>query len=332
VVEWTRLLEDLHSLNSRLTAREEEVLKLQQKSRKLSSRGERVVVAELEELLAIPPGAIHSELHLSKEEVESLITAITSTMEESRRVERELVDLEERKAAGDIYIRSLVTDLESAEQEGEELQREFDWLLTLPPSAFASPEMLDWLRRDVAASGSTCGDTDSELGLELSHCQGRDPWQGLQGGLDHPWQGLEGGLDQPCSLPFSSLPGAGVLLPDQVHPHSSPDTSADPARSSSTGSTSSGFSSDVHSLQSPEPTKPPLPPKRQGSMAPAYSPSSLPSSFSSPQTILPSRTHKLVGLEPKPKMRLKGIQNMKVKLFLSKQYTHEKILYGSKSL
>ena len=69
----------------------------------------------------------------------------------------------------------------------------------------------------------------------------------------------------------------------QIHPmlNSSPNTSgSDPARSSSTGSTSSGFSSDIHrliggdddddgcddkiifSLQSPEPTKPPLPPKR----------------------------------------------------------------------
>merc|ERR1719291_1333363 len=46
--------------------------------------------------------------------------------------------------------------------------------------------------------------------------------------------------------------------------NSSPNTTSgsDPARSSSTGSTSSGFSSDIHSLQSPEPTKPPLPPKR----------------------------------------------------------------------
>ena len=32
------------------------------------------------------------------------------------------------------------------------LQREFDWILTLPPSAFASPEMLEWLKRDLAAA------------------------------------------------------------------------------------------------------------------------------------------------------------------------------------
>ena len=74
---------------------------------------------------------------------------------------------QERKVAGDIYIKSLLTDLTTAEKEGLELQKEFDWILSLPPSAFASKEMLDWLRRDTTAS-----DTDSELGLELS-CQER---------------------------------------------------------------------------------------------------------------------------------------------------------------
>ena len=53
--------------------------------------------------------------------------------------------------AGDIYINNLLTDLQTAETEGQELQKEFDWILTLPPSAFASQEMLDWLRRDTAA-------------------------------------------------------------------------------------------------------------------------------------------------------------------------------------
>ena len=47
--------------------------------------------------------------------------------------------------AGDIYINNLLTDLQTAETEGQELQKEFDWILTLPPSAFASQEMLDWL-------------------------------------------------------------------------------------------------------------------------------------------------------------------------------------------
>merc|ERR1712154_235483 len=104
---------------------------------------------------------------------------------------------------------------------GEELQKEFDWILTLPPSAFASKEMLEWLKRDLSDSS---GDTDSELGLELT-----------------------------CQDPGSfSTQSRNVLLPDQIHP-SPGSTASDPARSSSTGSTSSGFSSDLQSLVSPEP-------------------------------------------------------------------------------
>ena len=104
--------------------------------------------------------------------------------------------------AGDIYINNLLTDLQTAETEGQELQKEFDWILTLPPSAFASQEMLDWLRRDTAAlTGDTEGDTDSELGLEIS------PEARVTGARTRP-QG-------------------SVLLPDQVHP------SPDQARSES---------------------------------------------------------------------------------------------------
>jgi len=154
-------------------------------------------------------------------------------MEESKKIESDLISIQERKVAGDIYIKSLLTDLTTAEKEGLELQKEFDWILSLPPSAFASKEMLDWLRKDTAAS-----DTDSELGLELS-----------------------------CEERSASRP---VLLPDQVHPARS-----DQTRSSSTGSTSSGISSDLHSLVSPEPDskssssssiKPQLPPKRRLSL------------------------------------------------------------------
>ena len=43
-------------------------------------------------------------------------------MDESRKVERDLLAIQERQAAGDIYIRSLLTDLQSAEHEGDELQ------------------------------------------------------------------------------------------------------------------------------------------------------------------------------------------------------------------
>ena len=190
-----------------------------------------MVVPELEDILRMPLAALEKELCLSRHEVETLIEAINATMDESKKIERDLIAIQERKVAGDIYIRNLMTDLKSAENEGEELQKEFDWILTLPPSAFASKEMLEWLKRDFSD-----GDTDSELGLELS-CQDSSPF---------------------------SVQSRNVLLPDQIHP--SP-TSSDPARSSSTGSTSSGFSSDVHSLVSPEPDikssmKPPLPPKR----------------------------------------------------------------------
>ena len=96
------------------------------------------------------------------------------------------VTCQERKLAGDIYINNLLSDLSTAENEGVELQKEFDWILTLPPSAFASKEMLDWLRRDSGQGAGDDGDTDSELGLELS-----------------------------CD---SVVRSRTVLLPDQVHP------------------------------------------------------------------------------------------------------------------
>merc|ERR1719410_1291235 len=139
-----------------------------------------------------PLAALEKELCLSRREVETLITAINSTMDESKRIERDLISIQERKLAGDIYINNLMTDLETAETEGQELQKEFDWILTLPPSAFASQEMLDWLRRDTAAlAGDTEGDTDSELGLEIS------PEPRVTGARSRPHPGT-------------------VLLPDQV--------------------------------------------------------------------------------------------------------------------
>merc|ERR1719350_2372840 len=124
-------------VNLELTSREEEMVRLGQRTRRIQAKGQesRTVVPELEELLSIPAEALQKELCLSREEVETLITAITSTMDESKKVERELVAIQERQAAGDIYIHSLLTDLQTAETEGAELQREFDWILTLPPSA-----------------------------------------------------------------------------------------------------------------------------------------------------------------------------------------------------
>merc|ERR1719220_3340689 len=219
---WVNLLEKVSEVNLELTSREEEMVRLGQRTRRIQAKGQesRTVVPELEELLSIPAEALQKELCLSREEVETLITAITSTMDESKKVERELVAIQERQAAGDIYIHSLLTDLQTAETEGAELQREFDWILTLPPSAFASPEMLDWLKRDLAAASSAAsnsGDTDSELGLELSHsCAVADRLQF-------------------SALEDTSVEERHILLPDQIHPmlNSSPNTSSEnPTRSS----------------------------------------------------------------------------------------------------
>merc|ERR1719438_717782 len=164
---WNEALDKLNRLNADLTSKEEEILKLNQRTRSLSERqkSNKVVVPELEEILNLPVATLERQLCLSRSEVETLITAINSTMDESKRIERDLISIQERKLAGDIYINNLMTDLETAETEGQELQKEFDWILTLPPSAFASQEMLDWLRRDTAAlAGDTEGDTDSEPG------------------------------------------------------------------------------------------------------------------------------------------------------------------------
>lgn len=248
VAIWADCLDKLNHLNIQLTRREEEMVKLNQRTRRHCERQKRnrasTPVPELEEILPMSLAALEKELCLSRHEVETLIEAINATMDESKKIERDLIAIEERKVAGDIYIRNLMTDLKTAENEGEELQKEFDWILTLPPSAFASKEMLEWLKRDLSDSS---GDTDSELGLDLS-----------------------------CQDPGSfSAQSRNVLLPDQIHP-SPGSTASDPARSSSTGSTSSGFSSDLQSLVSPEPERnlkskgthqqsskgPPLPPKR----------------------------------------------------------------------
>jgi len=123
-----------------------------------------------------------------------------------------------------------------------ELQREYDWIVTLPPSAFASTEMLDWLRKDLnSCNTSNYGDTDSDLGLELSlHC--------------------EDDILAFSSIPESNDDSRSILLPDQIHP--SLNCSTDPSRSSSTGSSSSGFFSDIQSLKSPEPMLPAALPKK----------------------------------------------------------------------
>ena len=161
--------------------------------------------------------------------------------------------LQERKLAGDIYINNLMTDLETAETEGQELQKEFDWILTLPPSAFASQEMLDWLRRDTAAlAGDTEGDTDSELGLEIS------PEPRVTGARSRPHPGT-------------------VLLPDQVHP------SPDQARSVSHSPHQAPGNVCVTDPAPPGPPPPASPVTCTPSSPPSLTPSPPPPPHSSPR-------------------------------------------------
>merc|ERR1719507_598488 len=159
ISHWTETLTKINKINTDLTLKEEEMLKLNQRTRSLSERlkSTAVVVPELEEIFRLPRGTLERELCLSRDEVESLIAALNNTIEESKKIESDLISIQERKVAGDIYIKSLLTDLTTAEAEGLELQKEFDWILSLPPSAFASAEMLEWLRRDSQEE-----DTDSE--------------------------------------------------------------------------------------------------------------------------------------------------------------------------
>ena len=106
---------------------EEEILKLNQRTRSLNERqkSNKVVVPELEELVRcvyccstvycvisnvltrlqtragynddncrLPLATLERELCLSSREVETLIEAINSTMEESRKIERDLISIQ----------------------------------------------------------------------------------------------------------------------------------------------------------------------------------------------------------------------------------------------
>ena len=105
---------------------EEEILKLNQRTRSLNERqkSNKVVVPELEELVRcvncctvycvmctvltrlqtragynddncrLPLATLERELCLSRREVETLIEAINSTMEESRKIERDLISIQ----------------------------------------------------------------------------------------------------------------------------------------------------------------------------------------------------------------------------------------------
>ena len=221
-------LERIYELNLQLEQREAEIHKLSQKTRRAAERGAPPHSApELEQLLRLPLAALEKELFLSRHEFSALVSSLDSSIAESGSLTQQLQQLQQQQQQGSSYILSLEADLQTATSEGEQLQKEFEWIVSLPPSAFASHEMLEWLRRDHEF------DSDSELGLDIS--------------------------------PETSPNSSNILLPDQIHPAT---RSTDPARSSSTGSTSSGVSSDLHSLVSPEPSLnksksplPPLPPK-----------------------------------------------------------------------
>ena len=90
------------------------MLKLNQRTRSLSERlkSKAVVVPELEEILRyqlsgclarykqisnifrLPPATLERELCLSRHEVETLIEAINSTMEESKKIESDLISIQ----------------------------------------------------------------------------------------------------------------------------------------------------------------------------------------------------------------------------------------------
>jgi septal ring factor EnvC (AmiA/AmiB activator) len=110
----SRWLEKVVKINSQLARREEEILELVQKTRSCSS-GKPLpqaqpppppaVVTELESILRMPLAALEKELMLSRKEFRQLLDTIAVTVSESQRIERDIIAIEERKLAGDIYIR-----------------------------------------------------------------------------------------------------------------------------------------------------------------------------------------------------------------------------------
>ncbi len=293
----TAYYEGVCRLNDQLQEREEQILKLTRQTKrhrdrsngdgKQASNGDAseshlppCSVPDLEEILRLPLANLERELFVSRQEYRQLVASIDATIAESKRIQADLTAIQERCSAGDIYITTLETDLETAECEGEQLQREFDWILSLPPSAFASQEMLDWLKKD--RQYGEMFESDSEFGLELT---------------------TSSSINISSCSPEGDGDDSNILLPDQIHPsvmaganhrnighhigstannvtttigrQSRPNTDTN-VRSCSTGSTSSGISvGDNQSLtQSPEPSvgssgvkcspsPPALPPKQR---------------------------------------------------------------------
>ena len=269
----TKYIEGVCRINDQLQEKEEQILKLTRQTKRQRDRGSSSrdgntgsresssdphlppsSVPDLEQILRLPLANLERELQMSRQEYRTLVASIDATISESKRIQADLEAIQGRCSAGDIYITNLESDLETAECEGEQLQREFDWILSLPPSAFASQEMLEWLKKDRQLGDLF--ESDSELGLEITaSCINVSS----------------------SSAAVSPDDDSNILLPDQVHPArvktgvnvqtsnniSSPGGridsrhKADPGRScstGSTGSTSSGISVDTQSMASPEPS------------------------------------------------------------------------------
>ncbi len=113
----SRWLEKVVHLNGQIARREEEIHQLVQKTQRYGG-GVRGVgggggggldkgaqVPELESILRMPLACLEKELGLSRSEFRHLMDTIAVTVAESQRIERDIMAIEERKLAGDIYIR-----------------------------------------------------------------------------------------------------------------------------------------------------------------------------------------------------------------------------------
>jgi hypothetical protein len=113
----SRWLEKVVHLNGQIARREEEIHQLVQQTQRQSGGGVRgggssggvldkgAQVPELESILRMPLAALEKELGLSRTEFRHLMDTIAVTVAESQRIERDIMAIEERKLAGDIYIR-----------------------------------------------------------------------------------------------------------------------------------------------------------------------------------------------------------------------------------
>ena len=108
----SRWLEKVVQLNGQIARREEEIHQLVQQTQRHSVRGvssgvpdKGAQVPELESILRMPLACLEKELDLSRQEFRHLMDTIAVTVAESQRIERDIMAIEERKLAGDIYIR-----------------------------------------------------------------------------------------------------------------------------------------------------------------------------------------------------------------------------------